>query len=49
MDKIFLDMSIFSAVGATLGSGEFKANVGGNATHSNDFILYDTKTGTLYL
>jgi Ca2+-binding RTX toxin-like protein len=47
-DKLFLDSALFTAVGAALDASEFKASIGGNATDGNDFILYDTKTGTLY-
>ena len=47
LDTIVLDASIFAAPGAGLGSGEFRANVGGIAKDANDFILYDTATGAL--
>jgi Ca2+-binding RTX toxin-like protein len=56
VDKVFLDSSIFGSIanGAVVNGGpgleasEFKANVGGDATDTNDYILFDTKTGTLY-
>ena len=33
---------------AGLDSTEFRANAGGNAADANDFILFDTNTGSLY-
>jgi Ca2+-binding RTX toxin-like protein len=47
-DKIHLDDAIFGAIGPALTIDEFVANAGGNAVDANDFILYDTATGSLY-
>jgi VCBS repeat-containing protein len=51
-DKIHLHDNVFTAfsVGAntTLSGSNFAANNGGIATDGNDFILYDTATGSLY-
>jgi Ca2+-binding RTX toxin-like protein len=52
VDRIALSGSGFGSVlgGATAGldAGEFSASAGGNAVDADDFILYDTNTGTLY-
>ncbi len=51
-DKIALDPTVFAALfgGATSGvdANEFAANAGGNALDANDYLLYDTATGSLY-
>lgn len=48
VDKIWLDASLFAQVLGGVGPANFRSNVGGIALDSNDFILYDSKTGTLY-
>jgi uncharacterized protein len=52
LDKSALDPTLFSALlgGTTSGvdSGEFRAGSGGNAADTNDFLLYDSATGSLY-
>jgi Ca2+-binding RTX toxin-like protein len=48
LDKIRLDPAIFAAIGPALDGGEFRASNGGNASDANDFILFDTATGTLF-
>lgn len=49
-DTIRLENAIFSKLGkpGTLASGFFRANAGGLAQDSNDFILLDTASGKLY-
>jgi Ca2+-binding RTX toxin-like protein len=51
-DKIALAPTIFVALlgGSTTGvdAGEFRASAGGTALDANDFLLYDTATGSLY-
>jgi serralysin len=47
-DHIRLSPSIFGAIGATLDSGEFATNAGGNAVDPNDYVLFDSNTGNLY-
>ena len=51
-DKVALDNSPMSALGATgnLASGDarFKANSTGTATDTNDRVVYNTSTGSLY-
>ena len=47
-DKIQLKQSIFAKLNTgTLGAANFKASAKGVAGDSNDFILYNTKTGAL--
>ncbi|MCH8616671.1 VCBS domain-containing protein [Sphingomonas sp. SM33] len=48
VDKISLNSTAFSALGAAFDATEFAANAGGTAQDGNDFILYDTTTGNLY-
>jgi ELWxxDGT repeat protein len=52
LDKIGLRSTIFPAIagGATVGldASEFVANAGGNAVDLNDYILFDTNTGTVF-
>jgi Ca2+-binding RTX toxin-like protein len=52
LDKIALDPALFAALlGGTpsgVDSGEFRAVAGGNAADANDFLLYDSATGSLY-
>lgn len=48
IDRIQLDPIIFAAIGASLDANEFRANAGGRAQDGNDYLLYDTGTGTLY-
>jgi Ca2+-binding RTX toxin-like protein len=48
IDKIALDQLLFAAIGSALDSTEFRANAGGNAVDSDDFILFDTSTGNLF-
>jgi uncharacterized delta-60 repeat protein len=51
-DKIALDPTLFAAVAlngmAGLDGGEFRASAGGNAADVDDFILFDSLTGSLY-
>jgi uncharacterized delta-60 repeat protein len=51
-DRIALDPTLFAAVvsngTAALDNGEFYGSAGGNAADANDFILYDSSTGSLY-
>jgi VCBS repeat-containing protein len=47
-DRILLDDGIFSAFGSTVDAGEFRASVGGTALDGNDYLLFDTTTGSLY-
>ena len=46
VDQIWLDKDIFSAIGNTLGSGEF--HQGPHAHDANDHIIYTKSTGKLY-
>ena len=51
VDKIALDPVVFAALAAgtaAVDSGEFRASAGGNAAETDDFILYDTTTGSLF-
>jgi Ca2+-binding RTX toxin-like protein len=52
LDKIALDPAIFAAImgGATTGldADEFRSRNGGNAQDTNDFIVFDPRTGALY-
>ncbi len=48
IDKLYLDTSVFGALAGGIAIGNFRANVGGNATDGNDYILYDTATGNLF-
>jgi Ca2+-binding RTX toxin-like protein len=51
VDKIALDPVVFAALAAgtaAVDSGEFRASAGGDAADANDFILYDTTTGSLF-
>ena len=52
VDRIALSGSVFTSVlgGATTGldASEFHAAAGGNAVDADDFILFDTNTGTLF-
>ena len=45
-DMIWLDASIFGAIGTKLGKGEF--HIGTKAHDANDHIIYDKTTGNLY-
>jgi serralysin len=51
-DKVALDNSPMSALGATgnfaSGDARFKANSTGTATDTNDRVVYNTSTGSLY-
>ena len=47
-DFIHLQDFIFSAIGPTLDAGELVSNSGGIAGDANDFLLYDSDTGSLY-
>ena len=47
-DLIHLEDFIFSAIGPTLDVGEFVSNSGGIAGDANDYLLYDSDTGSLY-
>jgi serralysin len=52
LDKIALDPTVFASLtgGATAGvdASEFRVSAGGNAVDADDFLLYDTATGSLY-
>jgi Ca2+-binding RTX toxin-like protein len=48
IDKIDLDPTVFSAIGATLDANEFVSAPGANPADSNDYILFDPTTGDLY-
>jgi hypothetical protein len=52
VDKLYLDKGVFGKVAnkgtAGLDASELQANAGGVALDSNDFILFDTSTGSLY-
>ena len=48
IDKLGLGSSQYAAIGAALDSSEFRANAGGVAADANDFILYDSATGSLF-
>jgi Ca2+-binding RTX toxin-like protein len=47
-DTIVLDSDIFAALGAKVGSKEFRANLSGDAQDKNDKLIYETDTGKLY-
>ena len=47
-DRLLLEDFIFSAIGGALDAGEFVSNSGGVAGDANDFLLYDSDTGSLY-
>ena len=49
-DTIKLENAIFKKLATTgvLNAANFKANLTGNATDSNDFVLYETDTGKLF-
>jgi ELWxxDGT repeat protein len=51
LDQIALDPAVFAALVAgtpALDAGEFRANATGQAQDGNDFIVFDTTTGSLY-
>ena len=51
-DKVALDPTLFAALlgGSSSGvdSGEFRASADGNAADANDYLLYDSASGSLY-
>jgi len=47
VDIIQLDDAFFAAIGPTLTADEFVSGAKAKALDANDFLLYDTKTGTL--
>jgi serralysin len=50
-DTIQLENAIFKSFGTktgVIGTGNFKANLTGRATDSNDYIIYETDTGKVF-
>jgi Ca2+-binding RTX toxin-like protein len=48
VDHVGLLGSVFSAIGSSLDSTEFRAAAGGDAGDANDYVLFDTATGQLF-
>ncbi len=52
IDKMALDLAIFTQIDETGTAGddvsEFRASAGGNAVDADDYVLFDTSTGSLF-